>query len=61
MEIAAWLVLGLLCGAVVSAVLHGRDPEVRRRYDRWGVGHGSYSGRTAGWFGGDRDQDRGPG
>ena len=53
MEIGAWLVLGILAAGALSGVLRGRDPDVRRRYDRWGVRHGRYSGRSAGWFGGD--------
>ena len=53
MGTAAWLVLVVLGAAVLVAVLHSRSPEVRRRHDRWGVGHGGYSGRAAGWFGGD--------
>ena len=53
MTTAAWIVLALFVVVVLAVVLRSRDPEVRRRYDRWGVGHGGYSGRVSGWTGGD--------
>lgn len=57
---AATLIVVLVLGmAVLSAVARSRDPEVRRRYDRWGVGHGGYSSRAAGWFGGDGRSEHG--
>ena len=53
MDTAAWLVLSVLVLVLLSVSVRSRDPEVRRRYDRWGTGHGRYSSRTTGWFGAD--------
>lgn len=53
MTTASWIVLVLFTLVVLAVLLWSRRPEVRRRYDRWGVGHGHYSSRAAGWTGGD--------
>ena len=53
MDTAAWLVLGVLLLVLLAVTVRSRDAEVRRRYDRWGTGHGRYSSRTSGWFGAD--------
>lgn len=57
MDMAAGVVLVLIVTSVVAAVVRGRDPEVRARYDRWGVGHGRFSGRVRGWTGADDGPD----
>ena len=57
MDVASWTVLALLAAAVLVAVLLDVDPEVRRHYDRWGTGHGRWSGSARGWFGSDDHPD----
>lgn len=53
MGVQGWVLFGVVVLALLLVVLRNRRPDVRDRYDRWGVGHGSFSGRTAGWFGDD--------